>query len=74
MHIAVTVKPNTKHARGLERQEDGSFVFCTKEPPVDGKANVAALEAVASYAGVAKGKVRLIRGATSRHKVFEIDL
>jgi uncharacterized protein len=40
---------------------------------VDGRATAAVLEAVAGAFGVRRRQVRLVSGATSRDKVFELD-
>jgi uncharacterized protein (TIGR00251 family) len=42
-------------------------------PPVDGKANEECIAFLAKMAGVAKSRVRILSGLTSRMKVVEID-
>jgi uncharacterized protein YggU (UPF0235/DUF167 family) len=42
-------------------------------PPVDGKANEECIVFLAEVAGVAKSRVRILTGLTSRMKVVEID-
>jgi len=42
-------------------------------PPVENAANHALIEFVAECLGIAKRRVRLVSGATSRKKVLEID-
>jgi len=42
-------------------------------PPVDGKANEECIVFLADVAGVAKSRVRILSGLTSRMKVVEID-
>ena len=42
-------------------------------PPVDGKANEECIAFLAELAGVAKSRVRILSGLTSRMKVVEID-
>jgi uncharacterized protein len=42
-------------------------------PPVEGAANDALIEFVARRLGIAKGRVRLISGKSSRTKSLEID-
>lgn len=74
MKLNVHVKPNSKHAPGLEAQTDGTWVLYLKEQPIEGRANTAAVAAIAKHFGVAKSAVQLTHGATSRHKVFEITL
>jgi uncharacterized protein YggU (UPF0235/DUF167 family) len=71
MRIAVKVKPGAKTER-VEKLGDNSFAVWVKTKPVEGKANAAAVEALAEYFGVSKSRVTLIKGAASRNKVFEI--
>lgn len=42
-------------------------------PPIEGKANKEAIEALADYFKIKKGGVKLIAGQKSRLKLFEID-
>lgn len=41
--------------------------------PEDGKANAAVVKLLAKALGVAKTRLALLRGATSRDKVFRLD-
>ncbi len=41
--------------------------------PTDGKANDAVIAMLAKHFGVAKSRIKLVRGETSRDKVFEIN-
>ena len=41
--------------------------------PEDGKANAAVIKLLAKALGVAKSRLVLVRGATSRDKLFRID-
>jgi uncharacterized protein (TIGR00251 family) len=68
--IRVDVKPNSKVAF-VEAVED-HLVVRVKEPPKEGKANLAVLRAVAEYYRVAPGDVRLVSGLSGRHKVVEV--
>ena len=52
---------------------DGQLVVRVCERAVDGRATEAALGAVAAAFGVRPRQVRLVRGATSRTKVVEVD-
>jgi uncharacterized protein YggU (UPF0235/DUF167 family) len=52
---------------------DGVVKIRINSPPVDNAANRALVEFVAQRLGLAKGRVRLISGATGRRKVLEID-
>ena len=42
-------------------------------PPVDGAANEALIELLASVLGVSKRDVRIARGSSSRSKVVDVD-
>jgi uncharacterized protein YggU (UPF0235/DUF167 family) len=42
------------------------------EPPVDGRANAALVKLIAKRAGVARGRVTLVRGERSRDKLLRV--
>jgi uncharacterized protein YggU (UPF0235/DUF167 family) len=42
-------------------------------PPIDGRANAALCALIAKRAGVAKGRVTVVRGAAAREKVVRVD-
>ena len=73
MLVTVTLKPNSKHREEVVMGDDGSLTVFTKSPATEGKANESAVRLLANYYGVSKSRVRLVRGHTSKHKVFEID-
>ena len=73
MLVMVTLKPNSKHREEIVMGDDGSLTIFTKAPAVEGKANEAAARLLAKYYGVSKSRIRLVRGHTSKHKVFEVD-
>ena len=73
MIITAIIKPNSKHREEVVAGDDGSLTVFTKSPAVEGRANEAATRLLAKYYGVSKSRVRLVRGHTSKHKVFEID-
>jgi uncharacterized protein YggU (UPF0235/DUF167 family) len=56
----------------VEEQGEGLRVRVTAQPE-GGKANAAVREALARALGVAKGRLTLIRGGTSRTKTFRVD-
>lgn len=72
MKISALLKPNSKHREEVVQNEDGSLTIFTKSPAVEGRANKAALQLLADYYNVSKTKVRLVRGGTSKYKIFEI--
>lgn len=51
----------------------GRVLVRVTAPPVDGKANAAVCAVVAKAAGVAKGRVSVVRGTSSRDKVLAVD-
>ena len=73
MFVCVTLKPNSRHREEVVVGDDGGLTIFTKAPAVEGKANEAATRLLAKYYGVSKSRVQLVRGHTSKHKVFEID-
>lgn len=70
--LHVQVKPNAR-ASLLEQDADGAWRANLKSPPVDGKANAELIGLVAERFGVPKSRVRIARGAGSRHKRVEIE-
>jgi hypothetical protein cdivTM7_00062 len=72
MKTSAKIKPNSRHREEVVANDDGSLIICTKAPAIKGRANLAAVKLVAKYYGVAPSRVRLVRGAASRNKVFEI--
>ena len=52
---------------------DGCVKVRLAAPPVDGAANAALVEFVAERLGLAKSRVRIVSGQTSRRKVVEVD-
>lgn len=53
--------------------EGGVWRIAVNAPAEDGKANAAVAAALAHALGVAKGRLVLLRGATSRDKRFRLD-
>ncbi|MFZ2621267.1 MAG: DUF167 domain-containing protein [Minisyncoccia bacterium] len=84
MKIVVKVKPNSK-VESVERVTQASLGFISnkndlveysvrvKEPPVGGKANDAVVRALANYFDAAPSLVRLVKGGSTKRKIFEID-
>jgi uncharacterized protein (TIGR00251 family) len=52
---------------------DGCVKIRLAAPPVDGAANAALIEFVAEQLGIAKARVRITAGLTSRRKTVEVD-
>jgi uncharacterized protein YggU (UPF0235/DUF167 family) len=86
MKIRVTAKPGAKAERVEEaeagenanlflphvRREMPHVIVRVTEPARDGKANEAIRRALARHLNVAVSRVRLVSGAASREKLFDI--
>ena len=73
MKISILLKPNSRHREEVVVGDDGVLTIYTKAPAIEGRANLAAVKLLAKYFSVAPSKVKLVRGAASKYKVFEID-
>lgn len=71
MKISVVAHPNARNPR-IEEDLLKTFHVYVQAPPLEGKANRAVIEALTDYFGTKKGKIILLRGEKSKHKVFEI--
>lgn len=69
--IEVRVQPRSSQNR-IEVIEGAVKVWLTA-PPTDGQANAALCELVAKKVGIAKTKVCVVRGETSRTKRISLD-
>ncbi len=70
--IEIRVIPRAKR-RDITMSSDGTLVVKVTEPPEDGRANAAVLEAQAKHFGVPKWRIMIVRGASSRQKLVEIS-
>ena len=73
MKFSVHLKPNSRHREEVVVGDDGVLTVYTKAPAIVGRANLATVKLLAKYFGVASSKVKLLRGAASKYKVFEVD-
>ena len=71
MKIQVKVKPNSRTEE--VSQEGHSFIVRVKEPPREGKANLAVMRLLAEHFGVPKSQVRILSGFHGRNKVIEVE-
>lgn len=72
MKLSIIVHPNSKKER-IEKDLLGDLHVYVDKPPLEGKANKATIEALAEYFKTGKANVKLISGAKSKHKLFEIS-
>lgn len=79
MKLFVKAKTGQKENRvvppKLKLIPDGEeyYSVSVKERPVEGKANEAITKLLAQYFKVSRSQVKLISGAVSKRKVFEIE-
>ena len=73
MKISVHIKPNSRHREEVVKNDDATLTVYVKAPAIEGRANAAAIKLLAKHFKVASSKVKLVRGATSKYKIFEID-
>ena len=71
MRIYVSIKPNAKTKR-VDKINESHFKVWVKESPVDGKANLALIKALAGYFDIAPSRVEIISGHFLKKKVVEI--
>lgn len=69
--FALRVTPRA--SRNQLTEEEGQLRAQVTTVPEDGRANKAVSELLAEALGVAKTRLTLVRGATSREKVFRLD-
>ena len=72
MKINVQARPGAREEL-VEKIDASNFRVWVKEPPVQGKANVAIIKALAGFFGVSPSQVRIISGYTSRAKIIAIS-
>ena len=72
MNITITAHPNSKKPR-VEKDLFNNLHIYISEPPLEGRANMAVLLALAKHLKVKRSQVNLMRGEKSKQKVFEIN-
>jgi uncharacterized protein YggU (UPF0235/DUF167 family) len=72
VRITVRVKPGSRKGPLVEPGDDGTFTVFLQQRAVDGAANEGLIEVLAKHFGVAKSKVIIEAGFTSRTKRVEI--
>jgi hypothetical protein len=72
MKLSVIVHPNSKRPR-VEKDLLGTVQVYVAAPPLEGKANREAVEALAAYFQTGANRIILISGQKSKQKVFEIN-
>jgi len=72
MKIKVKVKPNAKKNELKEIEPDYYEIRVTVVPE-KGKANKKVVEILSKHLKVPKSRIKLIKGETSKEKIFEIE-
>lgn len=70
--INIYVQPRASKT-AVVGMHDGCIKIRLAAPPVDGAANAALVEFVADQLAIAKSRVRITAGLTSRRKTVEVD-
>ena len=68
-----SVRVTPKAARNAVILDGTAIKVTVTTVPEDGKATAAVIKLLAKSLGVAKSRLTLVRGATSRDKVFRLD-
>lgn len=72
IYLSVKVQPRASKTR-IQGVHGAELKIAVTAPPVDAAANGAVVEFLAEFLGVSRSAVELVRGHTSRHKVFFIS-
>jgi uncharacterized protein (TIGR00251 family) len=72
VRIAVKAKPRAKTSR-VVRAEGTSIEVALAAPPVDGAANDELLRVLAEVLGVPRSALAIVRGASARQKLVEVQ-
>ena len=71
MKVQVVVHTNSKNPRVEKRGSEELHVYVAQSP-IEGKANEAVKKALAAYFKKPKSSLVLLRGQTSKQKIFDI--
>jgi hypothetical protein len=70
--IAVRVQPRSSKDE-IAGEREGALIVRVTAPPVEGRANDAVRKLLAKRLGIAPSRVTVVRGASGRDKLVEID-
>ncbi len=73
MLIRVKAKPRSKK-EGVKQISEDYYEVRVNVPPEKGKANERIIQLLAQHFKVPKNAVKLVRGETSKEKLFEVKL
>jgi uncharacterized protein YggU (UPF0235/DUF167 family) len=72
MKITVRVIPNAKTLK-VEKHSDGTLKVWVTGKPFRGAATLEVIDALSAFYKIPKSLVTIVKGLTSRNKVFNID-
>ena len=72
MQVHAVVKPG--HKRESLGWDGVQLIAVVQAPPVEGAANERLVVVLASWLGLSKSQVRVVKGWTSRYKTLEIEV
>lgn len=73
MIIGIAVTANAKKS-AVVKVDEQNYKVKVDAPAIEGRANERLVEILADHFGVAKSRIRILRGLGSRKKVVEIGL
>ena len=71
MKISIKTHPKSKKTQVLEKAV-GQYEVWVKEPPDKGKANEALIKALSEHLGIARSRLSISSGHSSRNKLIEV--
>ncbi|MFM6971731.1 MAG: DUF167 domain-containing protein [Rhodoluna sp.] len=74
MRITVNVKPGSKKGPLVEQSSEGTYIVYLRERAVDGAANEGLIKILAQHFEVAKSKITIEAGFSSRIKRISINI
>jgi uncharacterized protein (TIGR00251 family) len=72
LKISVKTHPKSKKTQ-VRQMAVGRYEVWVKEPPDKGKANEALIKALSEHLGVARSRLSICSGHSSRNKIVEVE-
>lgn len=72
MKLVVKVRPGAREER-VERVDDSRFIVSVKARALEGRANAAALKALANFLDIAPSRLRIVSGLAYKEKIVEVE-
>ena len=73
MSVDLTVTVQPKSSQNKIAVENGAVKVWVNAPPVDGEANEAVVKLISKALKIAKSKIEIVRGHSSREKTLRIE-